>query len=67
MPFAATWMDLETIVLSEVGQTETDTVWYHLHVESKTWTYLQNNLHRFIKKVYKWTYLQNREIHRHVK
>ena len=26
MPFAATWMGLETIILSEVGQTETDTV-----------------------------------------
>ena len=24
MPFAATWMDLETIILSEVNQTEKD-------------------------------------------
>ena len=24
MPFAATWMDLETIILSEVSQTEKD-------------------------------------------
>ena len=28
MPFAATWMDLEIIVLSEVSQTETDK--YHM-------------------------------------
>ena len=25
MPFAATWMDLEMIILSEVSQTEKDT------------------------------------------
>ena len=34
MPFAATWIDLETIILSEVNQTKTN-IWYHLHVESK--------------------------------
>ena len=28
MPFAATWMDLEIIILSEVSQTEKD--WYHM-------------------------------------
>ena len=28
MPFAATWMDLEIIILSEVSQTETDK--YHM-------------------------------------
>ena len=28
MPFAATWMDLEIIMLSEVSQTEKDT--YHM-------------------------------------
>ena len=35
-PFAATWMDLEIIILSEVSQKEKDT--YHmmlLYVESK--------------------------------
>ena len=29
MPFAATWMDLEMIILSEVSQTEKDK--YHLY------------------------------------
>ena len=33
MPFAATWMDLEVIILNEVRQTEKDK--YHLYVESK--------------------------------
>ena len=35
MLFAATWMDLEIIILSEVSQTKTNIVWYHLYVESK--------------------------------
>ena len=35
MPFAATWMDLEIIILSEVSQTETNTISYPLYVESK--------------------------------
>ena len=33
MPFAAPWMDMEIIILSEVNQTEIQT-WYHLHEES---------------------------------
>ena len=47
MPFAAAWMGLEMIILSEVSQTKTNIIWYHLCTESK-------------KKWYKWTYLQNR-------
>ena len=35
MPFAATWIDLEIIILSEVSQTKTSIIWYHLYVESK--------------------------------
>ena len=35
MPFAATCMDLEIIILSEIGQTEKD--WCHLYMESKKW------------------------------
>ena len=39
LPSAATWMDLEGIILSEISKTETNTVWYHLCVESKKKTY----------------------------
>ena len=36
MPFAATWMDLESIILSEVSQTGSrDIIWHPLFVESK--------------------------------
>ena len=44
MPFAASWMELEIAILSEVIQKKTNTIWYHLYVESKIcykWTYLQ--------------------------
>ena len=34
MPFAATWMDLEIIILSEVRQRKTNVIWYHIHMES---------------------------------
>ena len=44
MPFAATWMELEIIILSEVRQRKTN-IWYHLHVESK-----KNDTNEFIYK-----------------
>ena len=34
MPFTATQMNLEKIILSEVSQKKTNT-WYHLHMEPK--------------------------------
>ena len=35
MPFVITWMDLEIIKLSEISQTKTNIIPYHLFVESK--------------------------------
>ena len=32
MPLAATWIDPEIIVLSEVSETKTNIMWYHLYV-----------------------------------
>ena len=47
IPFAAIWMDLESVKLSEVNQRRINITWHPLYVECK-------------KKQYKWTYLQNR-------
>ena len=39
MPFAATWMDLKILKLSEVSQTrKTNIMSYHFHVELKKGT-----------------------------
>ena len=35
LPFATTWVDLESIMLSEISQTEKDKLCYHLYVQSK--------------------------------
>ena len=35
MPFAATWMNPEIIMLSKVRPRKTDIMGYHLYVESK--------------------------------
>ena len=34
IPFPATWMDLEIIILSETSQAEKDITWHLLYVES---------------------------------
>ena len=42
IPFTATWIDLEIIILNEASHIEKDKysnmVWYHLYVESKKMT-----------------------------
>ena len=35
MPSAATWVDLEIVILSQVSQRKTNTIWHHLYLESK--------------------------------
>ena len=57
MPFAATWMDLEIIILREVSQTKTNIIWYHLYRESKKMIQMnlftkQKQTHRLWKQVY---------------
>ena len=52
MTFAATWMDLEIIILSEVVR-QTKTISYDV-------AYMQN----LKEKWYKWIYLQNRNTHK---
>ena len=32
-PFAATWMELDGIMLSEISQRKTDTIWFHSYVD----------------------------------
>ena len=42
LPFAATWMDLKSIMLSEISQRKKSTVCNHLCVESKKYNKLVN-------------------------
>ena len=35
MPLPATWMDSESIILSKISQKKTNTILYHLYVESE--------------------------------
>ena len=48
MPFVATWMDLEIIIISEV-KTDRERQIYEI-----------TSMRNLNKKLYKWTYLQNR-------
>ena len=52
MPVAATWMDLEIVLLSEVRQRKRNIVWYHLYVESKK-KMIQMNLLTKQKQIHK--------------
>ena len=45
MALAATWRDLEIIILSEVRERKTNIVFYHLYVESK-----KNDINELIYK-----------------
>ena len=44
MPFAATRMDLEIIGQSNVRKRKTDTICYHLYVESKEMTQMNSTM-----------------------
>ena len=35
LPFATVWMDVEDIMLSELSQRKTNTIWFYLYVQSK--------------------------------
>ena len=35
LPFAMTWMQLESIMLSEISQRKTKTIWFHSYVDFK--------------------------------
>ena len=57
MPFAATWMDLEIIILSEVRQRKTNIIEYHIYVGSKKMIQMnlfpkQKETHRHRKQTY---------------
>ena len=60
MPFAATWTDLEVIVLSEVSQQrKTNIIWYHWYVESNftkwyKWTKMSLNLYNYNISLHIW-------------
>ena len=52
MQFAATWMQLEIIILSEVSQRKTNIIWYHLYMESNKNDTKQKKTHRFQNQSY---------------
>ena len=61
LSFVATWMNSEIIIPSEVRQKKTNSMWYHLYVESKK---IQMNLltkHKYTHKHTKQAYGYHRE------
>ena len=55
MPFAATWLDREIIILNEVSQTKTNIIWYHLYVE-----YKKNDTNKLVEKINGLTDIENK-------
>ena len=55
-PPAATWMDLGIMILNEVRKGKTNTMWYHLYVESKIWHKwtCEWNKHRLTERTDLW-------------
>ena len=56
LPFATTWMDLQGIMLSEISQRKTNTVWYHWHVKYKKYNRLviiteKEKTHRYREQI----------------
>ena len=49
-----TWMDLEIIILSEVSQRKTNTIWCHSYVESNFLKMIQMNLFTKQKQIFKY-------------
>ena len=47
MPFAATWVDLEIALQTEVRQTEK----YKYHMISHVWNLKKNDINEFIQKI----------------
>ena len=44
LPFVTAWMDLESIMLREISQRKTNTVWFQSHEEAKEHTELTNQV-----------------------
>ena len=55
MPFAATWLDIEIIILNEVSQTKTNIIWYQLYVE-----YKKNDKNKLVEKINGLTDIENK-------
>ena len=61
LSFVTTWIDLKSIILSEITQRKTNTVCFHLYMESKKqdkWTNIakQKETHRYREQTssYQW-------------